>query len=69
MSQKSSHHHAADESPDGPRSKPIHHSWIFWVGVALTFLAILTYVFTLDLSTRPRVRTVQPTPSNITGTH
>ncbi|MFZ2105140.1 MAG: hypothetical protein WAV18_07100 [Roseiarcus sp.] len=33
----------------------IHHSPLFWVGVAMFLTAILTYVFSEDLSLRPRL--------------
>jgi hypothetical protein len=32
----------------------VHHSPWFWVGVAMFLTAILTYVFSEDLSLRPR---------------
>jgi hypothetical protein len=32
----------------------VHHSPWFWVGVAMFLAAILTYVFSEDLSLRPR---------------
>jgi hypothetical protein len=32
----------------------VHHSPWFWVGVAMFMAAILTYVFSEDLSLRPR---------------
>jgi hypothetical protein len=34
--------------------RPIHHSPVFWVGAAMFLLAILTYVFSDDLSLRLR---------------
>jgi hypothetical protein len=33
----------------------VHHSPWFWVGVAMVLIAILTYVFSEDLSLRPRL--------------
>jgi hypothetical protein len=36
-------------------TKPIHHSRIFWIGVALFLAAITIYVLSDDLSLRPRV--------------
>ena len=69
MSNKSSHHESHDNNDDqndGSRSKRLHHSWIFWVALVLTFAAILTYVFTMDLATRPVPRSGQPTPSTVT---
>jgi hypothetical protein len=47
--------------------KRAHHSWIFWVGVVLTFAAILIYVLSFDLAWRPHLRTVQPAASGATG--
>jgi len=32
----------------------VHHSLWFWVGAAMFLAAILTYVFSEDLSLRPR---------------
>jgi hypothetical protein len=34
----------------------VHHSPWFWIGVAMFMAAILTYVFSEDLSLRPRLR-------------
>jgi hypothetical protein len=36
------------------RTRPIHHSPVFWIGVALFLAAITIYVLTDDLSWRPR---------------
>jgi hypothetical protein len=36
------------------RARPIHHSPIFWIGVVLFLAALTVYVFTDDLSWRPR---------------
>jgi hypothetical protein len=33
----------------------IHHSWLFWAGFVLLSVAIAFYVFSIDLSWRPRV--------------
>ena len=69
MSNKSSHHEShenPDEPNNGPRWKRLHHSWFFWVALVLTFAAILTYVLTMDLATRPMPRSAQPTPSTVT---
>ena len=42
-------------------TRPIHHSPWFWVGVAMFLVAILTYVFSEDLSLRPGFhRAVEP---------
>ena len=38
----------------------IHHSPLFWVGVAMFLTAILTYVFSEDLSLRPRRHGPEP---------
>ncbi len=42
-------------------ARPIHHSPWFWVGVAMFLTAILTYVFSEDLSLRPRLHGAAPT--------
>jgi hypothetical protein len=43
--------------PDTPRRdwRHVHHSPWFWVGVAMFLAAILTYVFSEDLTLRPRL--------------
>lgn len=41
---------------DGRTPRPIHRSPIFWIGVVLVLAAMLTYVFTMDLATRPGAR-------------
>jgi hypothetical protein len=62
-----SHHHA-DEQKAAPAWKRVHHSWIFWVGVVLIFVAILTYVLSMDLAWRPRVHAgAQTQPLNAVG--
>ena len=69
MSNKSSHHEShgdPDQPNDEPRSRRLHHSWIVWVALVLTFAAILTYVFTMDLATRPVPRSRKPTPNTVT---
>jgi hypothetical protein len=38
----------------------VHHSPWFWVGVAMFLTAILTYVFSEDLSLRPRLHGSEP---------
>jgi hypothetical protein len=38
----------------------VHHSPWFWVGVAMFLTAILTYVFSEDLSLRPRLHGSAP---------
>jgi len=52
---KSGSHRRA--KPDAPRRdwRHVHHSPWFWVGVAMFLAAILTYVFSEDLSLRPRL--------------
>jgi hypothetical protein len=47
-------HRRADKVPAPARDwRRIHHSPWFWVGVAMFLTAILTYVFSEDLSLRP----------------
>ena len=68
MSNKSSHHEShenSDEQNEAPRTRPIHHSWIFWVAVVLVLVAMLTYVFTMDLATRPVPRGAQPAANTV----
>jgi len=44
----------------------VHHSPWFWVGVAMCIAAILTYVFSEDLSLRPRPRgTLKAVPDRV----
>ncbi len=59
-------HYGTWQKP-APYWKRAHRSWIFWVGMMLTFAAILIYVMSFDLAWRPRVRTAQPTPSDAVG--
>jgi len=40
----------------GPGWRRIHHSPVFWVGIALCLAAILIYVWSDDLSWRPYIR-------------
>jgi hypothetical protein len=47
-----------------PYWKRAHRSWVFWVGVVLTFAAIAIYVMSDDLSLLPRG---QPRPA-VSGT-
>jgi len=44
-------------TPNDPKRdwRRVHHSPWFWVGVAMFLAAILTYVFSEDLSLRPRL--------------
>ena len=44
------------EQPRRRDWRNVHHSPWFWVGVAMFMAAILTYVFSEDLSLRPRRR-------------
>jgi hypothetical protein len=40
-----------DEQRDGAaRSRPIHHSPLFWIGIILCLAAIVIYVMSYDLS-------------------
>ena len=49
--------HGRGEAARNPRRdwRRIHHSPLFWVGVAMFLAAIMTYVFSEDLSLRPRL--------------
>ena len=49
---KATHGHAPPPKGDW---RTVHHSPWFWVGVAMFMIAILTYVFSEDLSLRPRL--------------
>lgn len=60
-------HHIGAGHEAGPYWKRAHRSWIFWVGALLTFAAILTYVMSMDLAWRPRVRATQPPQSSAAG--
>jgi hypothetical protein len=46
--------HNAKQNGAEMKVRPIHHSPWFWLGVAMFLTAILTYVFSEDLSLRPR---------------
>jgi hypothetical protein len=47
-------HHDHAPTPPAPRDwRRIHHSPLFWIGVAMCLAAILIYVLTNDLSWRP----------------
>ena len=59
-------HNGTTQTPS-PYWKRAHHSWIFWVGVVLTFAAILIYVMSFDLAWRPRVQAAPPAPSATVG--
>jgi hypothetical protein len=60
-------HHSGTEQKAAPYWKRAHHSWIFWVGVVLTFAAILIYVMSMDLAWRPRVHAARRQPLNAVG--
>ena len=59
-------HHEAKQNEAEIKARPIHHSPWFWLGVVMFLTAILTYVFSEDLSLRPRLhgvaQTVERTP-------
>jgi hypothetical protein len=56
MSDKSAmRRHQDRQDAAATKSRPIHHSPWFWLGVAMFMTAILTYVFSEDLSLRPRL--------------
>jgi hypothetical protein len=40
---------------DGRDWRRIHHSPVFWVGIVLCLAAIIIYVWSDDLSWRPRI--------------
>ena len=48
-------HHHAKLNARRRDWRHVHHSPWFWVGVAMFLAAILTYVFSEDLSLRPRL--------------
>jgi hypothetical protein len=50
------HHHASVETAQARRPdwRRIHHSRLFWVGAVLFLAAISIYVWSEDLSWRPR---------------
>ncbi|VFU09294.1 hypothetical protein [Methylocella tundrae] len=50
------HHHASVEKAQARRPdwRRIHHSPLFWVGAVLFLAAISIYVWSEDLSWRPR---------------
>jgi len=49
------HHDKVGESTPATR-RPIHHSPLFWIGVAMCLAAIVIYVLSDDLSWRPAVK-------------
>jgi len=57
------HIHRQREKPATPARpwRRVHHSPWFWVGAAMFLAAILTYVFSEDLSLRPRLHKSAPT--------
>ncbi len=50
------HHGGAPEPADRPDWRRIHHSPLFWVGVALFLTAISIYLWSEDLSWRPTIQ-------------
>jgi len=52
------HPHELPHKPKKPRRdwRKIHHSPLFWVGVAMFLTAITIYVLSQDLSWRPYAR-------------
>ncbi|MEJ0095320.1 MAG: hypothetical protein WDN46_18520 [Methylocella sp.] len=47
-------HHGAEPDRRRPDWRRIHHSPLFWVGAAMFLAAIAIYVWSEDLSWRPR---------------
>jgi hypothetical protein len=58
ISVNAEHHNKASPTPEvrRPDWRRIHHSPLFWIGVALFLAAIAIYVWSDDLSWRPRMR-------------
>jgi len=60
---KMKHKHCPEEGqnfivgphPHGSRWKIVHHSWSFWIFLALMMFAISYYVFTVDFAFTPRI--------------
>jgi len=50
------HRHGQKAATPARDWRRIHHSPWFWVGAAMFMIAILTYVFSEDLSQRPRLQ-------------
>jgi len=46
--------------------KQIHHTWGFWVGVILIFVAIMYYIVSVDFAFAPRNQPKQPSGNNTT---
>lgn len=44
------HNHSKHTHKSGKYPKPIHHNWLFWVGVILMLLAIIYYVMSDDFT-------------------
>lgn len=38
----------------------IHHSWIFWVCLVLTLVALIYYIMSQDFSNVPQIQTGKP---------
>ncbi len=46
--------HILPEHSNRRRLKRIHHSWIFWIFLFLTFVAIMYYIIIVNLAFAPR---------------
>ena len=62
--------HAGQKFPDkhqdnSPYWKRAHHDWRFWVAMVLALTAISVYVFSIDLSMRPRDQKQAPQQPNV----
>jgi len=49
-------HHDGTGKAAADGKRPIHHSPLFWIGVAMCLAAILIYVLSDDLAWRPAAR-------------
>jgi hypothetical protein len=49
-----------------PRWKQIHHSWVFWLVLALMMFGITYYIITVNFAFAPERRMVQPASNTIT---
>jgi len=59
-------HRNAEPDTHRPYWKRAHRSWGFWIGLVLTFAAIIIYIMSDNLSLMPRGRMQQPS-SNAVG--
>ena len=50
------HHGGAEGQTGRPDWRRLHHSRLFWAGLAMMLLAITIYVASDDLAWRPRLR-------------